>query len=178
MFRRILLMSVLTLLTATVCQAQRPMNPPPSSGDIPMQSVYLEFAGNGIIYSLNYDILFSNDWGLRLGTSYYPLEDDNGQYTDVGEDAFIGLVMGYRSVGENAHKLEIGGGIVFGTLGNQRSLDVPVPPGATASIGYRFYPREDSRATFKAAFTPMVNSDGFHARIGITLTPEGDADWP
>lgn len=88
--------------------------------------------------------------------------------------------MGLRSFGELAHKLEVGGGLLFGSIYDPRKWNSPEPPGATFSIGYRYYPVESSHFTFKAAFTPVITRDGFHPRIGIslgiTLTPEGDAE--
>jgi len=158
---------------------------PPTAGDIPQQSVYLELGGNGLFYSLNYDVLFKSNWGLRLGGAIYPpafSNQDNNQQAEGGSLAFIGLIMGKRSWGETAHKLEVGGGLLFGTIYDHDEWDFIEPPGATFSIGYRYYPVESSHFTFKAAFTPVITKTGFHPRIGlsfgITLTPEGDADFP
>lgn len=164
----------------SVVRAQPPSRP--STEGIPQQSVYLEFGGNGIIYSLNYDALFQSDWGIRLGGSYYPpfvSEDNSGYSSDEGSTAFLGLIMGLRTFGETAHKFELGSGLLFGTIYDPTKWEFIEPPGATFSVGYRYYPKEDSRVTFKAAFTPVVNRSGFHPRVGlslgITLTPEGDA---
>lgn len=149
----------------------------PVKTDVPQQSVYMELGGNNLIYSLNYDVLFQSNWGFRLGGSYFPF--DIGDGSDDNSSAFLGLIMGQRSFGKTAHKLETGAGLLFGTIYDPQQWDFIEPPGATFSIGYRYFPAESSRFTFKAAFTPIITRSGFHPRIGvsfgITLTPEGDA---
>ena len=168
------------LLLTEWAQAQLPSRPNPST-DIPQQSVYLELGGNGIYYSLNYDVLFSSGWGFRLGGGYYPPFLSERDYISNVDDtnAFLGLVMGQRSFGVKAHKLEVGAGLLFGTIYEKAKWDAIEPPGASFSLGYRYYPEESSRVTFKAAFTPVISKSGFHPRVGIslgiTLTPEGDA---
>lgn len=85
-------------------------------------------------------------------------------------------------VGEGSHKLETGAGIVIGTIYDSHEWNHPEPPGAAFSIGYRYYPKDSNRVSFKATFTPTINRSGFHPgiglSIGITLTPEGDASIP
>jgi len=166
-----------------VASAQLPESP--STAEIPQQSAYLELGGNGLFYSLNYDVLFQRSWGFRLGGAVYPPAFDNpnrNKQADEGSLAFLGIVMGQYMLGQTAHKLELGGGILFGTIYDHDKWDFIEPPGATFSIGYRYYPVESSHFTFKAAFTPVITKTGFHPRIGITfgitLTPEGNADFP
>lgn len=153
----------------------------PPDTEIPQQSVYLEIGGNGLVYSLNYDALFRSNWGLRLGGSFYPfdVEHDEIHTSDDESYAFLGLVMGLYAIGKKAHKLELGAGGLFGTIYDRERWDFIEPPGATFSMGYRYYPDEPSHFTFKVAFTPTVTRSGLHPRIGIslgiTLTEEGDA---
>jgi hypothetical protein len=155
----------------------------PTGGEIPQQSVYLELGGNGLLYSLNYDVLFDSGWGFRLGGNYYPHDFKDNSLRSASDDsyAFLGVVMGIRTFGQTAHKLELGGGLLFGTIYDPDRWDFIEPPGATFSLGYRYYPEEPSRFSFKAAFTPVITRTGLHPRIGIsfgiTLTPEGDADF-
>lgn len=180
--KRIGLVMGLWLTGALPLRAQLPEAPP--TGEIPQQSVYLELGGNGLFYSLNYDVLFHSRWGFRLGGSMYPpsFSDRYGQNTDEGSLAFLGIIMGHRLLGKSANKLELGAGLLFGTIYDHQEWDFIEPPGATFAIGYRYYPEEPSHFTFKAAFTPVLTKTGFHPRFGvsfgITLTPEGDADWP
>lgn len=156
----------------------------PSTYEIPKQSIYLELGGNGIFYSLNYDALFKSGYGIRLGGSYLyssfgkTIGGERGPYSRIGEsNAFIGLVMGQKMVGKNASKLEVGAGLMFGTIYDADDWNYVKPPGLTFSAGYRFFPDDPGKFTFKAAFTPIIDRNGFHPRFGIslgmTLTSEG-----
>lgn len=163
----------------TTSRAQLPQRPP--SGEIPRQSVYMELGGNAVVYSLNYDVIFHNNWGFRLGGSYYPaVVTDNVSFnSSVGSDAFLGLAMGLHLFGTSPNYLETGAGLLFGTIYEPEKWHTIKPPGLTLTLGYRYLPEDYSRFTFKAAFTPIINSDGFHPYVGlsfgITLTPQGDA---
>jgi len=150
--------------------------------NIPRQSVYVELGGNAMLYSLNYDVVFSNNWGFRLGGSYYPGSSHGDDFlfnSSVGTDAFLGLIMGLHLFGKVPNQIETGAGILFGTIYEPQKWDAPKPPGLTFTLGYRYYPKEFSHVTFKAAFTPIINSSGIHPyfgiSLGITLTPQGDA---
>lgn len=153
----------------------------PSTAEIPLQSVYVELGGNALIYSLNYDVLFPSNWGIRLGTGFYPHDfRDRTLYRSSDDSyAFLGLVMGTKMLGKTAHKIEVGTGLLFGRIYDREEWDFIEPPGATFTLGYRLYPAKPSYFTFKAAFTPVITRTGFHPRFGvsfgITLTPEGDA---
>ena len=153
----------------------------PANAEIPQQSVYLEIEENGFIYSLNYDALCQSIWGIRLGGSFYPfnLEPDEIHNLDNESYAFLGLVIGQYAIGDKAQKLELGAGLLFGTIYHRQRWYFIEPPGATFSLGYRYYPDEPSYFTFKAAFTPTITRSGIHPRfgisLGITLTEEGQA---
>ena len=152
----------------------------PSTAEIPQQSAYVEFGGNALAYSLNYDALFKSGWGIRLGGGFYPHDFLTDEFRDPADDsyAFLGLAMGLYAFGKSASKLELGAGLLFGTIYDNDRWDLPEPPGATFSIGYRYYPIESKHFSFKAAFTPTITKTGLHPRLGIslgiTLTPEGD----
>lgn len=156
----------------------------PSTYEIPQQSIYLELGGNGIIYSLNYDVLFKNGYGIRLGGSYlyermgWVNSNDRGTFSHLESNALLGVVMGQKMFGKTASKFELGAGLLFGTIYEPDDWDFIKPPGLTFSAGYRFYPTDPGKFTFKAAFTPVLTRDGFHSRfgisLGITLTPEGN----
>jgi hypothetical protein len=175
------LIFILIISSASVAEAQLPTRPA-FSDEIPRQSIFVELGGNGLIYSLNYDVLFQSNWGFRLGGAFFPADffNDTGIYENrENSTAFLGIVMGYRALGAGSHKIEIGSGLLFGTIYDRQKWDYPEPPGATFSLGYRFFPEDDGKVTFRAAFTPVINRSGFHPRIGIslgiTLTPEGNA---
>lgn len=181
---RINIVIFLLLLLASSSVYGQPFEKP-DSNEIPKQSIYLELGGSGIFYSLNYDVSFKNGYGIRLGGSYLnssfgrTIGGERGPYTRIGEsNALIGLVMGQKMVGESASKLELGAGLMFGTIYDAEDWDYVKPPGLTFSAGYRFFPEDPGKFTFKAAFTPIFNRNGFHPRfgisLGVTLTPEGN----
>lgn len=134
---------------------------------------------------MNYDVLFKNGYGIRLGGSYLyesmgrVIGDERGPFSQIGEsNALLGVVMGHKMFGKTANKFELGTGLLFGTIYERADWDFIKPPGLTFSTGYRFYASGPGKFTFKAAFTPVLARDGFHPRfgvsIGVTLTPEGN----
>jgi hypothetical protein len=158
----------------------------PNTYEIPQQSLYLELGGNGLIYSLNYDVLFKSGYGIRLGSSYLftdrqkPFGEQRERfYSGFREsNAILGIIMGQKMFGKGSSKAEFGGGLLFGTIYDSEEWDFIEPPGLTFTAGYRLYPSDSGRFTFKAAFTPVITKEGFHPYFGIsfglTLTPEGN----
>ena len=108
-------------------------------------SVYIEVLGNGGFYSVNYDRLFCNYFGVRVGASYIHL-GDAGQYASFP-------LMANFFIGKKKHKLEMGAGF---TIMNE------APPGdfshpdtkyfRTATLGYRYQSKENF---FRIGFTPL-----------------------
>lgn len=180
---KIKILYILLFCGLTVTLYSQPFEKP-STYEIPQQSVYLELGGNGIIYSLNYDVLFKNGYGVRLGGSYlyermgWVNRNDRGSFSQIESNAILGFVMGHKMFGKTSNKLELGTGLLFGTIYEPTDWDFIKPPGLTFSAGYRFYPSDPGKFTFKAAFTPVLTRDGFHPRFGVsfgvTLTPEGN----
>lgn len=173
------------ILSVGLCTIHAQPIEKPSTYEIPQQSVYMELGGNALFYSLNYDVLFKNGYGLRLGGSFLfeslgqLLGEELGPYSGASQTrAVFGLVMGHKMIGSGPSKLELGAGVLFGTIYDSDSWDSLKPPGATFSAGYRLFPSDSGKFTFKAALTPIITRDGFHPRFGIslgmTLTPEGN----
>lgn len=108
-------------------------------------SVYLEVLGNGGFYSVNYDRLFCNYFGVRVGCSYILLSEKAQMATFP--------LMANLFIGGKRHKLELGAGY---TIYNE------APPGdfyhsdtkyfRTATLGYRYQSKE---SFFRIGFTPI-----------------------
>lgn len=155
----------------------------PSTYEIPQQSVYTELGGNGLVYSLNYDVLFQNGYGVRLGGTYLgsnwiDIGERRGPYRRISSaNSFFGLVMGLKMIGEKSSKAELGAGLLFGSVDDSEDWNYIKPPGLTLTAGYRYYPVDSGKFTFKAAFTPVITRQGIYPHFGIsfgvTLTPEG-----
>ena len=106
-------------------------------------SIYLEFLGNGGLYSVNYDRLFSDDVGVRIGFMYF--EADKFIFANDLQILIIPITLNYL-IGSGNHKLELGGGPLiafasgrasfFGLFEGEKRSGSRV--GATATIGYRY----------------------------------------
>lgn len=133
----------------------------------PEQSIYFEVAGNGIVYSGNYDLTFHRRYGLRLGVMPYPIMPDKDLVYE-GDPSVILIVMGHRLWGGKNHKLETAAGFITGDI-NEPDWYLPRPPGLSFTVGYRYIPDKEGNLTFRAGFTPLISHGEFHPRIGISL---------
>lgn len=69
------------------------------------KSIYLESAGTGVAYSLNYDMRFApkqNGWGARIGASYF-------KSSGVANTFTVPIMVNYLW-GKHSHYLEAGAG--------------------------------------------------------------------
>lgn len=158
---------------------------PQTSFSVPDQSIYFEAGGNGILYSMNYDLRFENNFGFRLGISGVPagVTNDRNQYEDSSWYNFrdtpflFSVIMGNYFVGTETSSLELGAGIVIGEIYEKEHWTRPKPNAATFTIGYRYMNRKKWYPTVKAGLTPMVNFDGqaflrFGLSIGLMISGE------
>ncbi len=139
----------------------------------PIQSTYVELGGSAGIYSLNYDAVFSNGIGFRVGGTYLPESIERNQFSESrykGTTLLVVLLMGEYLVGKGPHKFETSAGVMFGES-NPQSTDVPIPdiPGIPFSFGYRYLPEEVGKITVKAAFTPTIYGGRLHPRVGFSI---------
>ncbi len=137
-------------------------------------SMYLELLGNGGLYSLNYDRMLSNNFGVRLGVSRIgfdiaTLDQDPDADGKIGVST-LSLMTNYL-VGQGKNCLELG----IGAMAAFASADVDGVGGvsgeglsATGTIGYRIQPL-DGGFLFRVGFTPAYNKDGFSTWFGISL---------
>lgn len=139
--------SVIVLL-AGAAMAQSPVAP---------NTVYLEGAGNGLIYSANYDRLLTGSFGGRVGFSYISPEQ-------VSVVTFP--LMAYYLIGSGSNKLELDlGACVILQPDNQSfsfmsSLDDEFKGNGvlgTATVGYR-YQRAEGGFVFRAGLTPFFGN--------------------
>lgn len=120
-------------------------------------SFFLEGGGPGLLYSVNYERVVENNFGLRIGFSYTSLSASAGGASASASFIAIPVVASYLGLREGNHILELGGGATavyvsgagsFGAFAGSASGLVPL---GTALIGYRRQP---------------VNG-GFQFRIGL-----------
>ena len=140
---------------------------------LPVSSIYGELLGNGYSFSLNYDYIHRGNAGIRVGITPLFLSSntdsrDPSNYDDTYSQSFQLLIMGNYFIGEGSHKMEIGGGFVFGFSDNDVNLGLPKYPAFSGTVGYRLIPKTEN-ITLKIAFTPIFSGNEFYPRIGISL---------
>lgn len=137
----------------------------PSRADEAANTIHFELLGNGILYSINYDRLFTHHFSGRVGWMYLSGDATSDDPTDPKVTVSMNLIpvtVSYLG-GPGDHRLEVGGGPVLAYL----SADVDdgvqgVSASGLASIvgmlGYRFQPM-DGGFNFRAVFTPHLVID-------------------
>ena len=131
-------------------------------------SLYLEFFGSGYLYSVNYDRLFTENIGARIGFMYFAA-DWVLFFNDV-ELLLIPTTLNFL-VGTGKHKFEFGAGPVFisGSLGFFGSDPVSGSGvGWTGTIGYR-YQKSEGGFMWRIGFTPFLAGGEFLPSGGISL---------
>jgi hypothetical protein len=122
-------------------------------------SLFLEGGGPGLLYSVNYELLFDDDYGIRAGFSYQPLSAggaSGGGSAPVSLFTVPILASHLVSFGDNS-ALELGGGVTIVKADGAASGNGLAVSSAgttvlgTAIMGYRRQPADG----------------GFQFRIGI-----------
>ena len=121
-------------------------------------SLFLEGGGPGLLYSVNYELLFADDLGIRAGFSYQSLSASGSSGGSSGSVSLITVpVLVNDLVSFGASALELGGGATIikadgAASGNGLAVSAPgITVLGTAIFGYRLQPPEG----------------GFQFRIGI-----------
>lgn len=140
-----------------------------SNAQVKYNSIYFELFGNGGLYSINYDRLFTENIGGRIGFMYLPSIDF---VLTSAENIIVVPVMLNYLAGENS-RLELGAGIVFvsvddvGFFGFKSSKGGSAVAG-TAVIGYRYQPK-DGGFLFRIGLTPFFSGNGAEVSGGLSL---------
>ena len=131
-------------------------------------SFYLELIGSGGLYSVNYDRLFTENFGVRIGFMYF--EADWLIFLSDVEMLLIPATLNFL-VGTGKHKLELGAGPVFISVGMGFFGSDPVSGsgfGWTGTIGYR-YQKNEGGFMWRIGFTPFLAGGEFFPSGGISL---------
>ena len=124
------------------------------------QSVYMEFLGNGLTYSLNYDTRFSNSHkglGGRVGIGYISLVGNSLTSVPIVANYLFGQDKHYFEVGAGATLLAGAASVDFGP-GESRARGTAFI--GTMSLGYRLEP-QDGGFLFRAGVTPIFDRSSF-----------------
>jgi len=109
-------------------------------------SVFLEGGGPGLAYSLNYERIFENDFGLRVGFSYLSISASAGSSSADATMWTVPVLAQYVGLSSGNHSLELGGGAtIVGVSGAASSMGLAASGSGTlvlgtAIIGYRRQP--------------------------------------
>ena len=120
-------------------------------------SIFLEGGGSGLAYSLNYERIFENDFGLRVGFSYLSISATAGSASANATVWTVPVMANYVGLSSGNHALELGGGAtVIGFSGAASGFGVSASASGpavlgTAILGYRRQPP----------------NGGFQFRIGV-----------
>lgn len=144
-----------------------------------VQSIYFELFGNGIFFSLNYDIVHKNHFGTRIGAGFdfislfttNPNEVNNSNNNNRPFKSWTVLAMENYYVGAGWLRLELGMGGVVGHLYANDFTGKPKvkPPGLTFTTGLRFLPTRNNPISFKVAFTPFIAHGHFYPYVGVSI---------
>jgi hypothetical protein len=150
------------LLSACLCLALAT----PSKSQEAANTIHFELLGNGLLYSINYDRLFTHSVSGRIGYMYLSADGTSEDPTDPKITVSMSLIpvtMSYLA-GAGNHKLEMGGGPVMAIVSAEIDDGVQGVSGSGLAtvvgiFGYRFQPAEGG-FNFRVAFTPHILIDG------------------
>lgn len=142
-----------------------------------INSMFIEVGGNAIIASANYELIIDQSYAIRVGmapgvflNSFNEDERRDESYYDREDNMdFVGVVTASRLFGGNDSKLETGIGFVFGESNRKPDNKLPRANGLTFTLGYRYLSLSNRGLVFKAAFTPIINSDGISPWLGASI---------
>lgn len=123
-------------------------------------AVYLELAGNGGLYSLNYERALSPKFLIRVGFASW----EPGFLIMGGEKSITTIPLMVNSLfGQSHHKIEGGLGVMLGSekfTGDNSFLSTPDSKenifALTGTAGYR-YQKPSGGIIFRSAITPFIN---------------------
>lgn len=128
---------------------------------------YLELFGNGLLYSLNYDRLFTDQISGRVGIMFLGAAE--------GESAagvMAAPIMANYLVGRGNSHFEAGVGValVSGAISNVEGFEDESFSGVagTGTLGYR-YQRPAGGFVFRAGLTPFFSTSGIVPWFGLSL---------
>jgi hypothetical protein len=149
---------------ATPATADR-INPGLSNEGAANNSVFIEGGGPGLLYSLNYERVVENDFGLRIGVSYTSFSGtaSGGGSSSTASAAFLAVpvIASYLGLRGGNHILELGAGATGIYASGAASGSGIAASGSgmtalgTALIGYRRQPT-DGGFQFRVGFEALV----------------------
>jgi hypothetical protein len=140
--------------------------------EAPQNAVYFELLGPGLLYSINYERMVSDNISLRIGYSSWQVTTP---FLITSSVSFTGIpVMVNFLSGDGNSKLELGAGIEFIQFGATTSFlgfDSKTSTGSGSAgvfaLGYRYQPKGGG-IHFRIGIDPLIGANG--ARITGSLS--------
>jgi hypothetical protein len=127
--------------------------------------VYVETLGNAVVLSVNYERMMRNYLAVRVGVNALGVVI----HEDGASTLIVPVMLTYLSgLGSSRAEFSLGARFAAGDLDVGRAdmdLDGVYP---TATLGYRFQPREGGFVA-RAGFTPVLSGDGVWPWIGFSF---------
>jgi hypothetical protein len=136
-----------------------------------MNALYVELAGPGLFYSINYDRMLTDDLSARIGFSYLSFGASTGDGTSAGSVSgefsywAVPITLSYLGIGSENNMLEVGGGPVIMNVSGSGLIETDdTKSGAEASatllamtgmVGYRHQP-SDGGFVFRIGASPVM----------------------
>lgn len=141
-------------------------------------AAYFEFAGQGLLYSINYEYRFNKHLSLRAGFTTWRINTLDILIIQIKNFRYTSLpVMLDYLIGKRDNYFEIGMGVMLsylaisdasifymGNTGYRKGTELF----GTATLGYR-YQRDDGGFIFRAGIMPIFINSGFVVNIGLSL---------
>jgi hypothetical protein len=130
-------------------------------------AVYLELAGNGLLYSLNYDRLLAPKIAARVGVMGLGAASDTSSAAVLAAPLMVSYLFGE---GNSHFETGIGVMLAAGAVDEVEGFEDESFSGAvgTATVGYR-YRRPGGGFVFRAGVTPFFNTSGIGPWIGLSF---------
>jgi len=174
--RKFVMAGMILVLGTLALSAQEAASSPKDSGAYAKNCLYFEGLGQGMFYSLNYEYMFTPHVSGRIGYTNWSIPifflASAGVVNYQGGPVMINYLWG-----DGDHHLETGIGAVLGAMrysgtdiifGEKISVKYMFFPLGTATVGYRYQPREGG-FLFRLGVTPIFNATRFVPTGGMSI---------
>jgi len=174
--RKLVVAGMILVLGTLAASAQEAVSSPKDSGAYAKNCVYFEALGQGMFYSFNYEYMFTPHLSGRVGYTNWSIPIfflvSAGVVNYQGGPVMLNYLWG-----DGDHHLETGIGAVLGAarydgvgtiFGENISVKYKFFPLGTATVGYRYQPREGG-FLFKLGVTPIFNETRFMPTGGMSF---------
>lgn len=149
-------------------------------------TIYVEGLGPGLLWSINYERIVTEDLGVRIGFGYLSMgasaSTSEATVSASSSMIFIPMTASYLGIRSGKHALELGAGVTIISVGGSvsgfgvnASASGIVPVGDLI-VGYRVHPVDGAGFNFRIGMGALVGTGlGFSATDPTAI---GALPWP